>query len=572
MLKIRNSLKKKSPRDLKTDPLKSDMKRFDNFIAQMLSGHVDDKEYDLKGNVEPPKTVYTAADYKSIAASIFYQKFGLSPEQLFRDIQKGYDTLNNDFDRSIYLNNLKIFVNDLIDVDVGHEFLPDTKKEFDKFIDNVLSETDNEAKNPNSVMHAIAVDLKIAIGNKVNQSYKDKYAREEKLKRLKSKKDAEQDINYFLHTTLADKSSGKIRQQAVFFAKDLKQIQAEMIGDMTLKKAWDIRGVNPLTTSFNNLSDMVMTDILSAKNEKHQKRIFEFYVRVINESIKLGDYQSAYAVYSGLENHAVNRLEYLKDQPDVVTRMLEKAEKLFSPSKGYATYRANKDIRTNKNSDIIPLMNVMAMDVEKISQIDIINPNTNKLRSDGLEGLGISVVNNILNPLLALTKQTVKPLTTNIRSKMTEPVLTSDAADALSQKLYSSKQINFSEQESREQILDSISLVEPNNETLQGTSGSVSVENSNASKSEPEENQTSVSVVSSEQAAQPQTTTSRVQQKAEFFEGQSVKNTASREKRAPSVTTSYPSVEHLRAQFESKMSSQPKEPSEQRKKKPGFSD
>lgn len=262
MLKIRNFFKSKSTQDLKTEPLQSDMKTFDNFIAQLLSGHVDEKEHDVKENVESPKAVYTASDYKSVAASIFYDKFKLTPEQLFKDIQNGYDTLNNDFDRTVYLHNLKIFVSDLVDVDVGHEFLNETKKEFDKYIDYVIAQTANEAKNPNSVIHAMAIDTKIAIGNKVDQSYKNKIAREQKLERLKSRKDSKQDINYYLHTTLAGRSSGKIRKQATFFAKDLKQIQAEMIGDMTLKKAWAIREVNPLTTSFNNLSHMVMTDIV----------------------------------------------------------------------------------------------------------------------------------------------------------------------------------------------------------------------------------------------------------------------------------------------------------------------
>lgn len=133
-----------------------------------------------------------------------------------------------------------------------------------------------------------------------------------------------------------------------FFGKSF----AEISPNEFIRQAWNKAGkeenapnISELTDGFNTLSQAIVGKILSeGLSNEQRKNLVIFFVDALSESLRLGNYHGAMAIYSALENSSISRLSAPEKRERIIDlsgkrEQLERAKKILSPSNNNAGLR-----------------------------------------------------------------------------------------------------------------------------------------------------------------------------------------------------------------------------------------
>ncbi len=110
---------------------------------------------------------------------------------------------------------------------------------------------------------------------------------------------------------------------------------------------------------FNHLSSWVITLILTNSKPKHRARMYERFMYIAQHLRQLNDYETLYAVTSGMRDTSVQRLSQTHQLVQVAPSVAKEFQgyvKLFDPGGGYAHYRRALQANVSNGQAAIPLM------------------------------------------------------------------------------------------------------------------------------------------------------------------------------------------------------------------------
>lgn len=195
------------------------------------------------------------------------------------------------------------------------------------------------------------------------------------------------------------------------WSKNLKDLSSE---GQTLKKT--IR-------EYDVLAHQATNDISYAASFDHQLKIMTFYTKTCKKLIQLGDFNSAHAIYSGLNHVAVSRLTHLKSSLSIKI-ILQEIETVFSYENSMRNYRKAIKLAANEGKTVIPFL---GLHLKELTFAEEGNSNLNidgSLNIEKLELLG-EMYSNLDGCLAQLYK--AKPMQSCISlSKMTNIILDED--------------------------------------------------------------------------------------------------------------------------------------------------
>lgn len=402
-------------------------------VAQLMTGHRDP-------NVTN-KEAYSYDDFKKLSVAIYSKIPPVSEENgFFVQLLAAYKN-TNEKDRAAFLHNAQIFIAQLIENDLHHEFSKATLDGLNVFIVSLPSEFQNLFLPLQQNLEKIEEEKKTPVED------------------LNPPKDGEIDINQYIHETLSKeapfinikeplaKKKYKTRANAEMFAHDLKQIQLSALRDLNISDFHNKRfeqykseslSVGKIYDNFNEITNMIGTDILMAKDLKHQQRIYKFYCYVANECIKIGDYQSALAIVAGLTQGPVSRLDQfiLSTQSKKVQEILEEVKRVTDPSGSYKELRSHMESAKSKGELVVVPISVLQGDFTFMEQG---NPNmqtigeNKKINEDKLMMIGNSLSDNVLDYQL---KTKDEPYRTNLPSKLSADKLRNNELYQKSREIY----------------------------------------------------------------------------------------------------------------------------------------
>lgn len=159
---------------------------------------------------------------------------------------------------------------------------------------------------------------------------------------------------------LSEKSMDK---HIKLLAIDMKKMNVELFAKFE-DKDLDIQDWKdyPMTKNWHALANMVTDDILRAESKEHRQNVFAFYVKVANQSVKKGDFQTASAIYAGLTSLPVGKLDYLKEGN--INKEYKKMESILSRSAFGEYYRIMNENIENKKT-FIPSIIRLVFDITK---------------------------------------------------------------------------------------------------------------------------------------------------------------------------------------------------------------
>nr|XP_019010932.1 uncharacterized protein I206_04237 [Kwoniella pini CBS 10737]OCF49713.1 hypothetical protein I206_04237 [Kwoniella pini CBS 10737] len=111
---------------------------------------------------------------------------------------------------------------------------------------------------------------------------------------------------------------------------------------------------------FNHISRWVSTIILAHPKPKHRARIIERFIVIAHQLRRLNNYDSLYAVISGLRETSIHRLsitQQLVNLPPSVEKDYQSHLKLMDPRGGYVHYRRALEADISNGRASIPLLN-----------------------------------------------------------------------------------------------------------------------------------------------------------------------------------------------------------------------
>ncbi|HRE30449.1 MAG TPA: RasGEF domain-containing protein, partial [Candidatus Berkiella sp.] len=326
----------------------------DTLVAQLMTGMRDPR--DTEG--ESRTVHFSTNDYKEIALMIFAK---VTPAEFSKQLIEAYQKLDNVDDKEIFLHNAALFYKELINMDINLDFHDDIRDGLKVFSALKGSEIDEKIKKAFDNME-----------QSVNEASDGAVLRKSNLIKAvdnqKSAKDGELDIQSYLSqklikgwlsTVLKDekiKDPFQFKKYSKLFSEDIREQQIMLLKQSHIKdyynkksldKPWETAHYQKIVDFNNLISKNVQQDILSAKNVEHQKRIFEFYFNVVEQSIKLGDFATASSIFSALEAGPVGRLEYLQSQSHLKKRY-EVSKQLLSPSNGYKLLKNEVDFQRER--------------------------------------------------------------------------------------------------------------------------------------------------------------------------------------------------------------------------------
>ncbi|MGE3318093.1 MAG: RasGEF domain-containing protein [Candidatus Berkiella sp.] len=415
---------------------KAEPQEKDTLVAQLMSGMRDPRE--TEG--ESRSINYTLDDFKEIA-HIIYAK--LKPEDFYTQLCDAYQKLDNIEDKKIFIHNAECFIKELIAMDVNQDFKVANQLGVAQFLRLKETENDNEAKA-----------LFDALNQSLQQAYNNADARKAKLdqdtRSFENVTDGEIDIQDYLKNQLAQSRvagigsrvnkifGGKIvaidthefKKHANAFAHDLREQQIALLkqlhasdyyGKKSLDRPWETAAYQKIVDLNNKISAMAQQDILAATSKSHQKRIFEFYFNVVEQSVELGDFATASTLFSMLEAGNVGRLEYLKEQRHL-TRRYEKCRTLMSTAKNNKNLRDEFENRLAAGKVMIPPQSIVAgqslLSIEDTIPT-IVNNKTNEFKLSRLANQLMVAFESQSNLLLHETK----PCKTDLVSRFSQPIL-----------------------------------------------------------------------------------------------------------------------------------------------------
>lgn len=112
-----------------------------------------------------------------------------------------------------------------------------------------------------------------------------------------------------------------------------------------------------MVADFNYISYQATNDIMHALGYHHQSNIMIFYTLTCKKLIEIGDFNSAYAIFSGLNHVAVDRLHYLKNH-NITKPILSQIESLYSVMNSMKNYKDAVKDALSKGRIVVPFMGV----------------------------------------------------------------------------------------------------------------------------------------------------------------------------------------------------------------------
>lgn len=325
----------------------------ETFVAQLMSGWRDPNTL-----TKETKPHYSREDYYTIAYT-FYSV--MTPEIFFKQLLDAYKS-ENKAGKRLCINNAEIFIKALIRVDFRNEFLDEVEKNLKAFFKNL----ERKEKQPHAaILDSLLKEIALARARKYHA---------DKIMQVTSSVDHEVDLSTHLREDLNNRLTfnfGRVEK----FAADLKEYQITLMKQIKLSEFHDGNflkfpngkgpklAVNDCAVFFNHLADRVVTEILLAKRKKHQQRIYDFFAKTIEESIKIDDYQTACSILAGLNYIHISRLSFLK------TERKEKVEELFNNKNNFKNYRAHLEKRMqDKDAELVPCLNILQRDLTFVEQ------------------------------------------------------------------------------------------------------------------------------------------------------------------------------------------------------------
>lgn len=325
-----------------------------SYVGQLLSGYRDPQEIEGKST----SIFYTTNDYRVIALSLYSL---IKPSQLFKDLSVEY-LLVSKTEKLAFLHNAEILIRELLRADLKNEFLGEVEINIDKFFELFAGQSDASLLGMHNRLKAEVAEVK-----------KRKQNHERNIHSPVGHVMTKNIISY-LHEDLANNFNPHIEKNAARFASDLKEYQISLMKGVALSEFHNCNyskypnkkgpklPINEWTDFFNLLSERVVTDILMAQSEKHQKRMYKFFVCAVQESIARGDYQSAMAMLSGLNRAPIQRLPFLKEDPAVEkTRQL--VEKILDNTANFKAYRQHLRDKMLQGEEVVPYIGVLQRDL-----------------------------------------------------------------------------------------------------------------------------------------------------------------------------------------------------------------
>ncbi|KIR40648.1 hypothetical protein I313_03299 [Cryptococcus deuterogattii Ram5] len=136
---------------------------------------------------------------------------------------------------------------------------------------------------------------------------------------------------------------------------------------------------------FNHLSRWISTIVLASSKAKHRARVIERSIRIAHQLRRLNNYDSLYAVISGLREASVHRLS----ASHALVQLSPNAEKdyhshlkLMDPRRGYIQYREAIQADIHNGRGAIPLLNNI---LGLVSQSQAVRPNDYREEDDKIQ-------------------------------------------------------------------------------------------------------------------------------------------------------------------------------------------
>ncbi|MCS5707742.1 hypothetical protein CC99x_002360 [Candidatus Berkiella cookevillensis] len=243
-------------------------------------------------------------------------------------------------------------------------------------------------------------------------------------------------IDDYLSTKVIDKPETARAMAQDLFRSNLK-LMTQIQPQEWINQNWT-RGKSPnisaMADCFNGLEAMVRQDILFARSEKHQDRIFRFYIEVLDQALANHDYLSAYAIGASLQHTSISRLTYLGNDKRS-TEVLEKFRILSNPTENKKAY--NTELMSLGNTAYVPNISFL---LQTFTFIDDGNPdnlkigdseytNLIKISMDGREINNFQKQQAAAQAYLATLPANKPILTTDVSTRITNPYLDAEEAE-----------------------------------------------------------------------------------------------------------------------------------------------
>ncbi|MGE4348723.1 MAG: RasGEF domain-containing protein, partial [Candidatus Berkiella sp.] len=243
-------------------------------------------------------------------------------------------------------------------------------------------------------------------------------------------------IDAYLNTKVIHKPETARAVAQDLFRNNLK-LMTQIQPEEWVNQNWT-RGKSPhimeMANSFNSLNAMVRQDILFAHSEKHQDRIFRFYIEVLDQALANHDYLSAYAIGASLQDSTISRLTYLGDDKRTA-EVMEKFKILSNPNENKKAY--NTALMSLENTAHVPnipfLLQIFTFiddgnkDTVTIGGLD--HTNLDKIGLDGREISRFQKQQAMAQAYLAALPTNKPILTTDIPKRITKPYLDTEEAE-----------------------------------------------------------------------------------------------------------------------------------------------
>ncbi|MBS0289117.1 MAG: hypothetical protein JSS07_03635 [Proteobacteria bacterium] len=403
-------------------------------IAQLMSGYLDPSAINEK------KTTYEIADYNLIALSIYAHT---SPQDLFKHMLESYDDLRSSADKQIYLHNALIFIKALLRANLNSRYFEKTKSEMDKFINELkpLAEKidQNKFKDFAQELNLELADLRSIVDqqknikNRINQEPgKSKIA--DHFKFLEPKKGIS--LLFIRARTRENKAKELADDLMQVQLGYLKQIELSQLHNQNFAKKKHLNlPITQMTSNYNKIIGQVMIDILTGKNQAHQKEIYNFYIEVMNNCLNNRDYLSAQAILGALQHTSISNIVKIDFATDANKKILNKMNELFSINSNRKKLREDIEMIKGENKVFIPFIPMLQSD---LTFIDDGNPDVdktnNKINEKKLHKEA-AVIKVLYAAQQIAFKEDAKPLKTDLVSRLnTTPFLDEIAYSEISNK------------------------------------------------------------------------------------------------------------------------------------------
>lgn len=173
-----------------------------------------------------------------------------------------------------------------------------------------------------------------------------------------------------------------MRMEPRVFATELTRMQWELFLDIRPRDVFrhtlgkETGGpVRKSINFFNHLSRWISTIVLASSKAKHRARVIERFIFIAHQLRRLNNYDSLYAVISGLREASVHRLsasQALIQLSPIAEQDYHSHLKLMDPRSGYTQYRKALQADIDNGRGAIPLLNNI---LGLVSRLQGVRPN-----------------------------------------------------------------------------------------------------------------------------------------------------------------------------------------------------